>query len=208
MNDPLGLVFFGGVIALMITTMLAQLTALRKARAFQAAMAARLGFEFIPAKGWTDTPRVTGGMSGKRIEFFNFHTGAGKSRKLWSAVSAAAPAPGAMTFLLCRRNLGTKLRSFFGAKSIQAGDAAFDSRWFIQTNRPDFFRAALIPELRAALDAVSAGGMKGGIFKLEAGVVRYAEQGNFNGERCARYETLLPLLCDLAAVAEVEASFG
>jgi len=206
MDDPWIWIFVGCVITLMIMKMLSQLATMRKARAFQADMAARLGLDFIPAKGWTGSARVTGDLHGKQIEFFNYSTGSGKTRKYWSAVSAAAPARGTLTFSLCRRNLGTKLRSFFGAKSIRVGDAAFDARWFVQTNQPDFLRAALIPELRQALDAAFARGLKGGTFKLEAGVVRYAEQGSFNEERCRRYEALLPLMCDLAGVAGVAAA--
>ncbi|HEY8932894.1 MAG TPA: hypothetical protein VIM44_06260, partial [Rariglobus sp.] len=157
--------------------MLVQLYARKKAHACLANMAARSGLEFVPAKGWTGGARVTGSRHGKSIEFFNYSTGAGKTRKYWSAISAAVPARGTLTFSLCRRNFGTKLRSFFGAKSIRVGDAAFDARWFIQTNQPDFLRAALIPELRQALDAACDRGLKGGTFKQEAGVVRYAEQG-------------------------------
>lgn len=194
------------VFTVVVLVMLAQFHFRRKAHAFMAATASRLGFEFVPAKGWRGSARVTGGLHGKQIEFFNYSTGSGKSRKYWSAVSAAAPARGTLTFSLCRRNFGTKLRSFFGAKSIRVGDAAFDDRWFVQTNQPDFLRAALIPELRQALDAAFARGLKGGMFKLEAGVVRYAEQGSFNEERCRRYEALLPLMCDLAGVAGVAAA--
>jgi hypothetical protein len=207
-NDPSIWLAFGGFAALVVLGAWGGLRARRKTHARMAVLAERLGLEFVAAKTWTDNARITGSVRGKRVEFFNYTTGSGKSRKSWSALSVAPATSGSLTFALCKQGFVTKVRALFGAKEITVGDKAFDDRWFIQTNQPDFFRAALIPELRAKLDAALSGAMKGGDIKLEAGAVRHAEQGGFSEERCARYEALLPLLCDLADVAEVSSSMS
>lgn len=202
------LLFVGGFVALVLFGIWCSYLAWRKSHERLAALAGRLGLEFVAAKGWNDNARITGTLRGKRVEFFTYSTGSGKSRKTWSALSVTPAAESSLTFALCKQGFGTKLRALFGAKEITVGDAAFDGRWFIQTNQPEFFRAALIPELRTKLDAALEGTIRGGDIKLERGVVGYAEQGVFSRERCARYEALLPLLCDLADVAEVSASMG
>lgn len=199
---------FGGFTALVVLGAWSAFRARRQAHERLAVLAERLGLEFVAAETWTDNARINGRLRGKRVEFFNYTTGSGKSRKSWSAVSVAPASSGSLTFALCKQGFFTKVRALFGAKEITVGDAAFDARWFIQTNQPDFFRAALMPELRVKLDAALAGLIKGGEIKLETGAVRYAEQGTFTAERCARYEALLPVLCDLADVAEVSASMS
>lgn len=207
-NDFIPWLFIGIFAAGVVLAVWGGFRARRKAHERMAALAGRLGLEFVAAKGWTGHARITGSVRGKRVEFFNYTTGSGKSQKHWSAVSVTPASTGSLTFALCKQGFVTKVRALFGAKEITVGDAAFDARWFIQTNQPDFFRAALMPELRVKLDAALAGAMKGGKIKLEAGAVRYEEQGTFTAERCARYEALLPVLCDLADVAEVSASMS
>jgi hypothetical protein len=97
----------------------------------------------------------------------------------------------------------------FGAKEIQVGDEGFDRTWFIQTNQPEFFRAALLPELRAKINALihdlgtQARGME---FKLEGAAVRYAEMGTFaDGDSCQRCQRAADIVGDLADLAEVAA---
>jgi hypothetical protein len=91
----------------------------------------------------------------------------------------------------------------FGAREITVDDATFDAAWFVQTNQPEYFRAALVGEIRDQFMAARRAGASG-IFQLENGVVKYAEQGTFgNAGRRQRYELIAPLLCDLADVAEV-----
>lgn len=180
----------------------------KKTVAHMAAFADRLGFTLVPGARKLDYPRITGVVRGKPVEFFNFVTGSGKSRTHWVAVSVAPAVAVALTFRITRQGFVSKLQSLFGAKEITVGDKAFDDRWFIETNQPDFFRAALLPEVRVKLDAAAAGARKhvNVEFKLENGLVRYAEVGGFSEETLARYEAMLPLLCDLADVAEVSAS--
>ena len=176
-------------------------------------MAETLGLEFTvkpPALGLFYTEATaTGQRRGKRVTLFPFSTGSGKSRTHWSAISAAVPAATSLTFHLQRQGMATKVMELFGAREIQVGDTEFDRTWFIQTNQPEFFREALLPELRDKMNALvrelgtQARGME---FKLEQNVVRYAEMGSFSsGDCCQRCLRAADIVCDLADVAEVAA---
>ena len=170
-------------------------------------LANALGLALDPAQPvlglfWPN-PRGTGTIRGQHVEFFNYSTGSGKSRTTWSALTARPGADGGLTFRLRKQGLGTKVLELFGAKDITVDDAAFDAAWFVQTNQPDYFRAALVGEIRDQLMAARHAGATGS-FLLEDGVVKYAEPGTFgNDRRRQRYELIAPLLCDLADVAEV-----
>lgn len=170
-----------------------------------------LGLEYTskpPTLGFFYTePRASGQMRGKRVQLFPFSTGSGKSRTQWCAVSAAVPNGTALTFQLRQQGWGSKFMELFGAREIQVGDDAFDRAWFIQTNQPEFFREALLPELREKISAVvrAPGATPRGVeFKLENGVVRYAEIGSFaNAGSCQRCIQAADVVCDLADLAEV-----
>lgn len=174
-------------------------------------MAETLGLQFVekpPTLGmfYTDS-RAAGQMRDKQVEVFPFATGSGKSRIQWSAVSAAVPISTTLTFHLRRQGFGTKFMEMFGAKEIEVGDAEFDRAWFIQTNQPEYFGAALLPELRVKINSLvrelgtQARGME---FKMEQNVVRYAEMGSFsNGDTCKRCLRAADIVCDFADVAEV-----
>ena len=149
------------------------------------------------------SPRATGTIRGKGVKLFNYTTGSSKSRKTWSALYVTARTDGGLSFKLRKQGLGTKVMELFGAKEITVGEAAFDAAWFVQTNQPDYFRAALVGEIREKLMAALRAGATG-VFQLNGGVVEYVEQGTFgNDRRRQRYELIAPLLCDLADVAEV-----
>lgn len=150
-------------------------------------------------------PRASGQRRGKRTEIFSFTTGAGKSRVQWCALSVAPARDGGLSCSLQRQNLGTKLKELFGSREIQVGDPEFDRQWFIQTNQPEFLRAALLPELRQKITALAAApGGRPGRWQLEAGLVRYAEQGSFaNANIAARLSLAAEIGADLAEVAEV-----
>jgi hypothetical protein len=177
-------------------------------------MAETLGLQFAEKPPtltmfYTDA-RAAGQMRGKRVEVFSFATGSGKSRVRWSAVSATVPVPVTLTFHLRRQGFGTKFLELFGAKEIEVGDAEFDRAWFVQTNQPELFRGALLPELREKINLLvrelgtQARGME---FKLEQNAVRYAEIGTFsNGDTCKRCLRAADIVCDFADVAEVLAA--
>jgi hypothetical protein len=174
-------------------------------------LAGQLGLEFSagePVLGvFYPAARATGQIRGKRVELFSFATGSGKSRVQWCAVSAAVAGAGGLTFHLRRQGFGTKFMALFGAKEISVGDPEFDRAWFIQTNQPEYFRAALLPELREKISALvrEPGRPARGIeFKLEAAVVRYAEMGTFaSADSCRRCRRAAEIVCDLADLAEV-----
>lgn len=79
----------------------------------------------------------------------------------------------------------------------------FDAAWFMRSNRPEFFSAALMPELRAKLMAAHAAGSRGN-FTIKDDLVKYAEVGSFSdAKRCARFPALTDIVCDLADIAEI-----
>jgi hypothetical protein len=179
----------------------------RLAREQAQRLADALGLTLAPAQPtlglFWPSPRGAGTMRGKYVEFFNYTTGSGKSSTTWSALTVRPRADGGLTFRLRKQGMRTKVMELFGAKEITVDDATFDAAWFVQTNQPDYFRAALVGEIRDQLMAARRAGANGS-FQLEGAVVKYAEQGTFGDDRRRqRYELIAPLLCDLADVAEV-----
>jgi hypothetical protein len=171
-------------------------------------LAQRLGLEFFDDKRSVGDSLVSamGQHEGRAVTFHTFTTGSGKSRKTWRAVSVRPRTIGSLLFHLRPQGFVTKLQEVFGAEEITVGDAAFDAAWFIETNEPDFLRAALVPEVRAKLMAAHADAGSDGNFQLETAAVRYAEHGTFaDPNDCLRFEQLLPLLHELADIAEVSA---
>lgn len=167
-------------------------------------LAGSLGIDFVDAPPklglFYPEPRAAGRIRGKAVKLFNYTTGSGKSRRTWSALAVTPAAAGSLTFAFSRQGFASAVKSLFGAKEITVGHAEFDRTWFIQTNQPDFFRAALLPEVQEKFCPFK------GAFKLEQGVVTYVEDGMFSDEeRCRRFETAVPLACDLADIAEVHA---
>jgi hypothetical protein len=170
--------------------------------------AEEIGWTATPMTSWTTPAEATGVHAGRRGRVFSFTTGSGKSRRTWAAIELSAGAASGLELELTRQGFGSKVAALFGAKEIQVGDAAFDARWFIRTNRPDYMKAALLPEFRARIEELERRG--GRVMKLEIkqGRAIYSEQGFFNAPVRARLAAALPVLADLAALAEVEAGSG
>ena len=168
-------------------------------------IATQLGLEFSPAPSWFMQPRVAGPRRGRAVQIFNYSTGSGKTRRVWSAISAHPAGDGRLTFALRKRYLTTRINQIFGPRPITTGDEEFDKAWFVQTNQPEFLRAALIPELRVQLMEARRAGAKGKL-ELEHAVVKYSESGYFTSAKCVgRFLALADVVCDLADVAEVAA---
>lgn len=170
-------------------------------------LAGRLGLELEAAKPalgvFYPSPRAHGRIRGKAVSLYNYTTGSGKSRTTWSAVSATPAADAGLNFWFARQGFATKVQEFFGYKEIIVGSPEFDAAWFVQTNKPDFLRPALLPELLEKFREFR------GAFKLEKGQVTYVERGQFDSEeRCRRFENAVGLACDLADIAEVYARHG
>lgn len=199
--------FLGGFVAVFVIIVWQSGKASGVTRANAQALAERLGLELQPAKPtlgrFYPPPRAQGTVRGKRVELFAYSTGSGKSRKTWAAIGVTPTLPGGLKFTFTRQGLGSRVLSLFGAKEIEVGNRAFDERWFIQTNQPEFLRAALLPELQQKLMDLDRTKLPGSI-RLEDGVVKYAEQGSFySRETCDRVGAMLDVLCDLADIAEV-----
>jgi hypothetical protein len=199
-------ILFVGSMALML---LAARSATRRATRNLRIFADRLGLtliEYPPVLGYFPrTPTVEGHRRGKPVRLFTFNTGSGKSRKTWTALGVQARER-SLSFSLQPQGLGTRILELFGAKEITVGDPAFDAAWFVRTNREDFLRIALIPELRARLMAARQAGLRED-FRCENGEVRYAEVGGFSDEaRVERFLLAADLCADLAEVAEAAAA--
>jgi len=166
------------------------------------ALAQRNGLTYHRAKGMSDH-FIEGQRHGRRVRIWTFSTGSGKSRQGWLAAGVEPRRLGEFNFDVRPQGLGSKLATLFGAKEAVTGDRTFDERWFLQTNAPDVFAPALIGEIRTKLDAAYMNGARGH-FRTEKGLVCYVEPGGFYSEPAlVRLESLLPLLNDLADVAEV-----
>jgi hypothetical protein len=176
----------------------------RKNREELAAFAAQAGLRLTEKTllGIATVESLEGELQGRAVRYWTYATGSGKSRTSWVAVGVRVPAGVALQFDLTRQNFGSKLMELFGVHEIQVGDPAFDAAWFVRTNQPEYFAAALVPAIRAKLMA-ELPGWRGAGFKLEAGIVQYAEMGGLSAKAAARLGTKLPLLQDLADVAEV-----
>jgi hypothetical protein len=166
--------------------------------------AAGLGWTAQPMKSWTTTPEAHGDYAGRRGRAYIYTTGSGKSRQSWSAIELLAAGTPRLELVFKRQGFGTKIEGWFGAKEVEVGDAAFDAKWFIQTNRPDFVRAALLPEVRARIEELGARGGRQMRLDFKAGRATYAEQGHFQAATRERLAAALPVLADMAALAEVE----
>jgi hypothetical protein len=169
-----------------------------------AALAARLGLRFRPARenGPGTGNTAEGDFQDRTARFWAYATGSGKSRTEWVAVSVRLAGDSRLTVQLKPQGFGTKLAELFGAKEIEVGEPRFDGEWFIRTNAPATCRTALLPEIRERLMTARQTGARG-VFTLEKGVAAYTETGTFAPDATVmRLESLLPLLRDFAEAAE------
>lgn len=204
--EALGFVLLAlGIIAFLVWLAVRQQ---RRGRANLAALAQRRGLHIVSDKrafGFDD-PRAEGVQDGRAVRVWTFQTGSGKSRQTWLAAAVQPRQAGELAFDLQPQGLMAKLSELFGAKEIQVGDPRFDDAWFVRTNAPQVFGAALVPEIREKLMAARAAGAKGH-FQLEQGWVRYVEPGHLSSDEAVRrLERVFPVLSDLADAAEVCAS--
>ena len=169
-------------------------------------MGKRLGLGFQPANDWTKSSCLTGKLHGRSADVFTYSTGSGKSRRNWAVISVEPTRSEGLMFTLQKQGLGTRISELMGTKEITVGDPAFDAAWFVQTNRPDFFGAALLPEVRAKLMAVRHAGAEGK-FEFHGGAVKYTERDQLS--RSDGIELLVAVagvVTDLAEIVEVAES--
>lgn len=199
-----GLLILPALVGIVVLLLWAARGHARKTHALMGDFARRAGLRTVEktALGFTWVESLEGEQAGRAVRYWTYATGSGKSRTTWVAASVRPRAEGGLQFDLTRQNFGSKIREMFGAKEIRVGDPAFDAAWFVRTNQPDFLAAALVPAIRARLMAEPAGRW-GARYKLEHGLVQYVEQGHLSSaEVLARLERQLPLLHELADVAE------
>lgn len=205
-----GLLVLPAIIAIVAALFWAARDHARKTHAMMRDFARRAGLQAVEtsALGFTWIESLEGTQAGRTIRYWTYATGSGKSRITWAAVGVQPRAAAGLQFELTRQNLGSRIMEMFGVKEVRVGDPAFDAAWFVRTNQPDFLAAALVPSIRARLLAGPAEG-RSVRYKLEQGPVHYAEQGGFaSAAVLARLERQLPLLHELADVAEVFANTG
>ncbi len=154
----------------------------------------------------TAQPSVGGMIAGREVRFYSFTTRSGKSSTDWRAAAVYLRKAGGLTFDLHRQGLGSKLEAMFGAREAVVGDPEFDAMWFLKTNQPKFLSAALVLAVREKMMLTRGQGSGGANFKLEQNLLRYAERGSFaDAEASLRLQHMLPLLNDLADIAETAA---
>lgn len=165
--------------------------------------AEEIGWTSTPMTSWTTPAEATGVHAGRRGRIFTYTTGSGKSRTNWAAVELATEGDQSLELELTRQGFGSKVAALFGVKEVEVGDAAFDARWFIRTNRPDYVKSALLPEFRQRIEELAVRGGRGMKLEIKEGRAIYSEQGFFNAPVRVRVAAALPVLADLAALAEV-----
>ena len=149
-------------------------------------------------------PTVDGERGGRAVRFFTFTTGSGKSRQTWQACGVSCENPHGLTFQLGTQNALSRLGILLGMQDVQVGDAAFDERFVVKTNAPDFLRAALLPEVRDSLLQCWGARATGSHVKLAGNEVVYAENGSFADTAVVdRMKAVVEPLLALAALPEV-----
>ena len=179
----------------------------KKAKANLVALGDKLGLALKTEGSLFKKHRLTGTLRGKSVEVFGYTTGSGKSQRRWVAISVRIKATGGLTFSLKRRSsVFDFVAKLFRKNSVEIGDVAFDKKWVLITNQPDFMRTALLPELREKIMGLSGGSVASGHYKCEGFTVQYAEQSSFSSAKlCTRFEGLAGLVCDLTDVVEIGA---
>jgi hypothetical protein len=170
-------------------------------------LASRFGLQLMRKEmklGFEPAPTVEGRYRNRPVRFFNYTTGAGKSRTRWSAVSAAVPGAGGFTLELAPENFLTHIATTLGMQDLQIGDPAFDRAFVVRSNDATYAVASLLPEIRTRLLLAGLQHSGRGQLTIKDGEARYAEVGEFDdAARVARLAGMLETACDLAEVAEV-----
>lgn len=202
------LLFFGFAALMLVWTVVMGRRQMRRTRANLAMLAADLGLELReqpPVFGFLQrTPAVAGMAGGRRLRFFTYSTGSGKNRRTWRALGLGCQNSRGLTLQLTTQGFLSGLGAALGMQDVKVGDAAFDDRFVVKTNDPEFIRAALLPEIRSALLSRWAPRVSGASVKLDRQELVYAEMGSFADLGVvARMKALLEPLQELASLPEV-----
>ena len=199
------IVFFGAIVAIIVAF---AVWSTRKTRDNLTQLARDLGFQLRqkpPVLGlFQPLPTVDGERGGRKVRFFQFTTGSRKSRTTWSAIGVECANPHDLKLNLFAQNFLTQLGEKLGMQDIRLGDPAFDEKFVVQTNAPDYLRAALLPELREPLLRHWDFRMGRNNLKIEGGEVVYAENNQFTDDAMLqRMKALLEVLLALAILPEI-----
>ena len=209
MHEITALVFFLSVLSLVLVgaPLLSRWQA-KRARGNLAALARDLGLQLHekpPLLGlFPQVPTASGSRGGRTLQLYTFTTGSGKQRQAWQALHVSCENPHGLTFQLGTQNFLSALGALLGQQDVQVGDPVFDQRFVVRTNAADFLRAALLPEIRAALLQHWPTRAGGANVKLEGEGLTYAEIGTFTeASTVERMNAMLEPLLTLAALPEV-----
>jgi len=149
-------------------------------------------------------PTASGQYAGRALKFYSFVSGSRRNRQIWQAMSLSCANPGGLRFELGAQNVVTSaIGAMMGMEDLVLGDAAFDKRFLIGTNAPQFPCAALTPELRSLLLRQWSDRSMGACLKVYGGAIVYAECGAFTeGGIIARMRAMLEPMALLAALPE------
>ncbi|WP_442889960.1 hypothetical protein [Congregicoccus parvus] len=147
-------------------------------------------------------PELRGSYRGRRIRVFSYTTGSGKNRTQWCAIATEVANRTGMSLRISRENFFTRAGRRFGIDDVQIGDANFDRDFYVKSDRPEYLRAAMIPEIRHRLQQVWVSGTSGSL-SVEGAELRYAEIGSFSdASKCRRLADFADSVCDLGDVIE------
>jgi len=174
----------------------------RRSKANFAALVSKLELQIDKHSGEL---RATGERRGRTLTVFTYTTGFGKSKRRWVAVAAHVKDVGRLTFSLKQRvPIIDLILQLFRKCETKVGDQAFDKKWVMVTNRPDYMSAAVLPEMREKMSRLGGNFLSDSSYKLDLYTLQYAQQGSFaNAKLCARLAEQAELVCDLADVMEV-----
>jgi len=209
MNGVFPFVLFIGVLLVAVGWMgMKSRRQTRRAHEGLAALARQLGLQLHekpPRYGlFPQVPAVSGQRGGREVRFYIFTTGSGRHCQQWRAFAVACANPQGLTFRLSTPNGFSRVGERPGLQEVRSGHPEFDERFVVQTNAPDFLRAALRPELLDPLLRYWSAVAPGASLTAEGAGIVYAEPGHFaEAKALARMLALLEPALALAALPEV-----
>lgn len=206
-------IFIGFIILMFVTTGLSLWAAVRgmeKSRKQFAVIASDLGLNLVEREGVFGVrplPEIVGSLHGRDVRIHQYRVGSGKNSQTWSALRIGSVTGTNLSLRMSGQGMGSKIRSVFGAQEIEVEDAAFNRRWFIETNDEDFMGAALHGDILTAVSAVQPDHKHPkGEFRIKDGEASYHEQGALGKpDRMDRIKRAVPAVQQLLDTVVVHA---
>ena len=99
-----------------------------------------------------------------------------------------------LTFQLSRELLRSKLGKSLGMQDVQTGDERFDNLFIVKTNKPDYIKIILTPDMRIKLSNCWELYKPQGVIKLTETELFYDELGRIKNEK---NRERFPAICDV-----------